>query len=64
MLMMVGVFAYIDAVVLWAGAGRSVNAGRAVFSEVPSCIPCISTSNWSGAGNFEPRSPMKQEEAQ
>ncbi len=29
MLMMVGMFAYIDAVVLWAGAGNSLNVGRA-----------------------------------
>jgi uncharacterized membrane protein len=29
MLMMVGMFAYIDAVVLWAGVGNSVNVGRA-----------------------------------
>jgi len=34
MLMTVAVWAYIDGVILWAGAGHSVNEGRAVLSGV------------------------------
>jgi uncharacterized membrane protein len=46
MLMMVGIWAYIDGVILWAGVGHTVNEGRAILGGV--CLLFVLLGNVMG----------------